>query len=115
MPPYTDPVSVSDHRRGSERSDHTGSRPHLPGQKHHGDPGQWRLKTDHVSVGLFNLSGVMMFYFILFAPPLLVPGHVPERRRCDRFVLRVVEESESRQLRSTHLQIRARLQLPPAQ
>lgn len=32
---------LSDHRRGSKWSDHARSRPHLPGKKHHGDPGQW--------------------------------------------------------------------------
>lgn len=42
-------------------------------------------------------------------------GHVSERRRCDRVLLRVAEESEPRQLRKTGLQIREGLQLPPAE
>jgi hypothetical protein len=38
---------------------------------------------------------------------------VHQRRRCDRVLLRVVEEHQSRLVRKTHLQIRKRIQLSP--
>lgn len=55
---------------------------------------------------------------LLSSPPSFLPphaGHVSECRRCNCFLLWVAEESESCQLRSTHLQIWARLELPPPQ
>ncbi len=57
-----------------------------------------------------------IFYFSLLGQGRAHhPRHVHQRRRCDRLLLRVAEESQPRVLRPAHLQVRAGIQLSPPQ